>query len=66
MTGMASSGAYNEEYREALPNDPAQAAHRWSMGLAENIVSQDRFEEAVLVCLSMAKDRHSKRDLHVS
>ena len=54
------------DVRDALPNDPAQAAHRWTMGLAESIISQDKFEEAVLVCLSMAKDRQSKHNLHES
>ena len=54
------------DVREALPNDPSQAGNRWSVGLAENIVSQEGFEEAVLVGLSMAKDRHSKHNLHDS
>lgn len=54
------------DVRESLPNDPSQAGNRWSVGLAENIVSQEGFEEAVLVGLSMAKDRHSKHNLHDS
>lgn len=52
------------DVRDSLPNDPSQAGYRRNIGLVESIIRQDKFEEAVLIGLAMAKDRQSKHDLH--